>query len=315
MKSGEFIWAEKYRPSKLDDVIIPAKTKEEFASFVVQKQIPNLLLTSPSPGTGKTTTAYALCNELGVSRPLFINASMNNSIDDIRTTVMQYATSVSLTDSTKIVILDEADRLSAQAQDSLKGLIELVSSNCRFILTANTKSRISEPLRSRCTEIDYIYTNEDNMRLAALMCRRVCQILEAENVTYKMPVVVQVVKKYIPDNRKILNVLQQYAASANTVDEGILGKLASGDATTLIASMKAKNFNEVKKWCFDNHDRLMDDFYGKLMTTLEGNITPQSEPQAFIVINLSQQHHNTVPDKFIHFTALCTELMLSLTFK
>src|SRR5471032_1269401 len=106
---NEFIWSQKYRPSKLDDVVIPQAIKDEFKKFVADKQITNLLLTSASPGTGKTTTAWALCHEMGI-RPLFINASLNNSIDDIRGMVIQYATTVSLvSEGTKIIILDEAD--------------------------------------------------------------------------------------------------------------------------------------------------------------------------------------------------------------
>lgn len=259
--------------------------------------------------------AKALCNELGI-RPLFINASMDNSIEDIRVKVLQYATTVSLTgDSIKVVILDEAERLSQAAQDSLKGLIELVSANCRFILTTNSKGRIIDPLVSRCTEIDFVFGKDDQVAVSARMLRRCTEILNDRGVTFKLPVVAEVVKKYAPDNRKILNTLQQYAKGNNTIDEGILGKLRSSDATALISAMRSKNYNEVKAWVFDNFEIMLDDFYLKLFKTLEPMLNPQSVPQLVLILNDYQRYHAVVPDKFVHFLSMCTEVMMQVEFK
>lgn len=314
MSNKDWLWVEKYRPSTLEETIIPATIKEQFKSFIEQKQIPNLLLSSPSGGTGKTTCAKALCNELGI-KPLFINASMNNSIDDVRMTVVQYATTVSLIgDSTKVVILDEICRMSANGQDALKSLIEEVHNNCRFILTANTKSRIVEPLQSRCVSVDFVYTKADTKALAAQMFKRSCDILDQEGVEYDKRVVASVVQKFAPDNRRILNFLQQQAASGK-IDEGVLGKLNFGDSNVIIEAMKAKDYGKVKQYCMDNADQLGDDFYGKLYKALEPTVDGQNLAQAVLILADYQKFHSTVPDRFIHLLAMVTELMMGINFK
>lgn len=311
----EFMWVERYRPKTLEECIIPDGLKAQFREFLQNGQIANLLLHSPSPGTGKTTTAKALCNELGI-RPLFINASLNNSIDDIRMLVTQYATTVSLIgDSTKVVILDECERLSTAAQESLKGLIEHVSKNCRFILTCNTKSRVIEPLRSRTIEIDFVYSQDDQKKLSAMMFKRATEILNQNNVSFNPKVVATIVNKFSPDNRRILQTLQRFAASPNGIDEGVLGLLAAADSSVLVAAMQGKKYGEVKKWCFDNHDRLSDEFYGQIFKTLEPLLVDQSVPELVLVLNEYQRYHSIVPDRFIHFTALVTQMMMQLTFK
>lgn len=315
VEPSSFLWVEAFRPQTLDDVIIPQRVKDELRGFINQGQIPNLLLASASPGTGKTTVAKALCNELGV-RPLFINASLNNSIEDIRMMVVNYATTVSLTGSaTKVVILDEGERLSTAAQESLKGLIEQVHNNCRFIITTNTKGRIIEPLVSRCSEIDFVFTTEEQTKVSAQMIKRLTEILTDRQVTFKVPVLVEVVKRYAPDNRKILNVLQQYASSNKTIDEGLLARISSGSAETIVTAMKAKDFASVKQWVFDNFDSIQDDFYLKLYRQMEKELNPQSIPEAIITINDYQRHHATVPDRFVHFLSLACVLMMNVTFK
>lgn len=307
---------EKYRPSKLDDVIIPQPIKDGLKTQIKDGTVTSMIFVSPSPGSGKTTTAKAVAHELNTT-PLVINASLENSIDEIRTKVIQYATTASMFSSgIKIVILDEADRLTKQAQDSLKGLMEQVSSNCSFILTTNYISRLEEPLISRCEVIEFTYSKEEQTKLAAKMCQRAFDILTEENITFDKKSVIEVVKKFSPDNRKILKVLQAYSKKHNnTIDVGILASMAGFDAETLITAMKAKKYDDVKTWCFNNYDRLGDDFYGSMFKTLQGCVVDQSIPQAVLTLNDYQRHHATVPDRFVHFLALCTELMMGVSFK
>lgn len=311
----EIIWSQKYRPKNLDEVIIPQSFKDSLKKYLADGAIPNFLFFSPSPGTGKTTLALAICNMLQVN-PLFVNASLDNSIDDIRTKVIQYATTASLYGSNrKVVILDEAERLSPAAQDSLKGLIEQVSKNCSFILTCNTKSRIIDPLVSRCTEVDFVYTTEDQQKINVDIFKRVIQILEAEGVAYEKPPLGHLIKMYAPDNRKIINEVQKYAKENGKIDNGILGKLKGADEATLLQAMKEKKYDEVKEWCFNNFDRLGDDFYGRIFKSFQPVLVPQSVPQAVLIINTYQRFHATVPDRFVHFLAMMTELMMELTYK
>lgn len=315
MNASEFVWEQKYRPDLLDDVVIPKAFKESLRKYIIGGKIPNFLFYSPNPGTGKTTVAKAICNELGI-KPLFINASLNNSVDDIRMMVVQYATTANMFGaSQKVVILDEAERLSTAAQESLKGLIEQVSKNCSFVLTSNTKSRVIEPLRSRCTEVDFVYSTEEQLAISTQMLKRCTEILKLENVPFDLQVLVALVKKFSPDNRKILNELQRYSSENGSIDAGILGRLKGADSTVLVESLKNKKFDEVKAWCFDNFDRLGDEFYGQIFNTLSSLVTPQSVPQLVLVLNDYQRYHATVPDRFIHFTSLCTQIMVDVQFR
>ncbi len=314
-KVNSWIWAELFRPTKLDDVVIPDSIKAQFKTFIEQKQLPNLLLTSTSPGTGKTTTAHALCNEMGI-KPLFLNASLNNSIDDIRMTVMQYATTMSLYggDSHKVVIFDEADRLSANAMDALKGIIEEVHKNCRFILTANTKSKIIAPLQSRLTNIEFRFTPADSAKMMAKMLKRVFDILNETKTEYDKAAVAGIVKTFFPDNRSLLTFLQM-EASLGKIDEGTLAKAAAASPEALIEAMKAKKYKDVQQWVLNNADRLTEDFYERLFKMLEPQLNDQSVPQLVLILGEAQKYDSVVPSKYIHFLATATEVMMAVQFK
>lgn len=310
------IWAEKYRPKTMSDVIIPESVKAQFQTYADKGEIPNLLLTSATPGTGKTTTARAISYDIGVDKPLFINASINNSIDDIRMTVTQYATTMSLFggSSHKIVILDEADRLSQAAQDAMKGLIEEVHSNCRFILTANRKSGIIDPLQSRLTQIEFKFSKEDEKRMVPRMFKRVMEILDIEKVQYDKKVVAHIVQKFFPDNRQLLVFLQAEAAQG-PINEASLARLSSMDPSTLIEAMKAKKYNDVRDWVANNADRMSDDFYDSLFKLMSPLLKEQSVPTAVLILGDHQRYHTIVPSKFLHFLSICTQLMMEVNFK
>lgn len=315
-----YIWAEAFRPSNLDDVIIPEVVKTQFRKFLEDGQLPNLLLTSASPGTGKTTTAKALCNELGV-KPLFINASINNSIDDIRMTVTQYATTTAISmfgdekqANHKVVILDEADRLTSAAQDAMKGLIEEVHKNCRFILTANTKSKIIEPLQSRLTNIEFRFTQADSNKMMMQMLKRVFEILEKTETAYDKASVAGIVKAYFPDNRSLLTFLQ-IEAKLGEVGPGSLAKAVAASPEALVDAMKGKKYKEVQQYILNNIDRMSDDFYERLFKIMEPALTDQSIPQAVLVLGDYQKYDNVVPSKYLHYLAMCTELMMQVGFK
>ncbi len=315
-----YIWAEAHRPSNLNDVIIPESVKTQFHKFIEDGQLPNLLLTSASPGTGKTTTAKALCNELGV-KPLFINASINNSIDDIRMTVTQYATTTAISmfgdekqANHKVVILDEADRLTSAAQDAMKGLIEEVHRNCRFILTANTKSKIIDPLQSRLTNIEFRFTQAESNKMMMQMLKRIFEILEERKVKYDKASVAGIVKAYFPDNRSLLTFLQ-IEAKLGEIGPGSLAKAAAASPEALIEAMKAKKYKDVQNFLINNVDRLSDDFYQKLYVMLEKQLTDQSIPQLVLILGDYQKYDSVVPNKQLHYLAMCTEIMMQAAWK
>ena len=164
----EFLFVEKYRPQTIDETILPKGVKKSFKEFVQNKEIPNLLLCGTA-GTGKTTIAKAMCNELGADFIVINGSDEGRLIDTLRTKIKNFASTVSLSGGPKVVILDEADYISAESvQPALRNFIEEFSSNCRFIFTCNYKNRIIAPLHSRCTVIDFSIPNNEKERLASV---------------------------------------------------------------------------------------------------------------------------------------------------
>ena len=178
---SQYLWVEKYRPSTIDECILPDSMKKTFKEFIASGELPNFLFCGGA-GVGKTTVAKALCNEIGAEY-LFINGSEESGIDILRSKIKNFASSVSLTDAKKVVILDEADYLNANStQPALRGFIEEFSNNCRFIFTCNFKNRIIEPLHSRCAVVEFKVENSEKPKIAAGFYRRVLDILSQENV-------------------------------------------------------------------------------------------------------------------------------------
>ena len=190
---NNFLWTEKYRPRNISDTILPDNLKSTFEDFI-KNGIPNLLL-SGGPGVGKTTAAKAMLDQIG-SDYLIINGSMNGGIDTLRNDIKSYASTVSLNGGRKFVILDEADYLNPQStQPALRNFMEEYSKNCGFILTANYKNRIIEPLHSRCSVIEFLISKQDKPVLANSFLKRVQDILKEENVDYDKKAVVELIIK------------------------------------------------------------------------------------------------------------------------
>src|SRR5210317_2004347 len=186
------LWVEKYRPTKISECILTDDLKTTFQTFVDEGHIPNLLL-SGGPGVGKTTVAKAMLEELGATY-MMINGSEESGIDVLRNKIKNFASTVSMDGNRKYVILDEADYLNPQStQPALRNFMEEFSKNCGFILTCNFKNRIIDPLHSRCSVIDFKFSKEDKLNLAAAMFKRACTILNTENVPFDKSVVVEVV--------------------------------------------------------------------------------------------------------------------------
>lgn len=248
----DFLWVEKYRPRTVAETILPTTTKKIFQDFVDKKNVPNMLL-SGGPGTGKTTVAKAMLNEIGADY-IVINGSMNNKIETLRGDILQFASTVSFQGGRKYVILDEADYLVANStQPALRNFMEEYSKNCGFILTCNFPNRIIEPLRSRCSLIEFTIPAKEKPKLAAEFFRRCCDILKQEGIEYEEKAVASLINTYFPDWRRTLGELQRYSGTGK-IDIGILSNMSNETIETLFGHMKDKNFTEVRKWVANNSD-------------------------------------------------------------
>ena len=307
-KSNEVLYVEKYRPQKIDDTILPEKTKTMFKKFVDDDSIPNLLLTG-GPGVGKTTIAKAMLEEMGCDYKI-MNGSLNVNIDSIRYDISTYASSVSLQGGRKYVIFDEADYLNAaNVQPALRNFIEEYSSNCGFIFTCNFKNRIISPLRSRLSEIDFSIDTADRPQMSMEFFKRVKAILDQEEVQYDPKVVAKVIEKHFPDFRRVLTELQSYAASGK-IDEGIFVNLAQESVDDLFRLLKAKQFTDMRKWVAKNSDQDMNEMFRRIYDMMSSKVTLQS--QAGFIVTLADYMYKSglVADQEINMVAFLTEVMI-----
>ena len=309
---NHLLWVEKYRPSRVEDCILPDAIKSTFLEYVAKKEIPNLLL-SGSAGVGKTTIAKALCEEVGCDY-IVINGSDESGIDVLRTKIKNYASSVSLSGGRKVVIIDEADYLNPNStQPAMRGAIEEFSSNCSFIFTCNFKNRIIDPIHSRCSVIDF-KINGSKQAMAAQFFKRVEWILEQEGVTYSKDAVAAVITKHFPDNRRVLNELQRYAVSGN-IDAGIVASVTDVQLGPLVAALKEKDFGSVRKWVTNNLDNDPVKIYRKLYDGLYEVLKANSVPQLVLHLAKYQYQSAFVADHEINMVACLTEIMVDCEFK
>jgi replication factor C small subunit len=304
---------EKYRPQTIDECILPKNLKETFKQFVQTGELPNFLFCGTA-GVGKTTVAKALCNEIGAEY-LLINGSEESGIDVLRTKIKSFASTVSLTDSKKVIILDEADYLNPNStQPALRAFIEEFSNNCRFIFTCNYKNRIIEPLHSRCSVIDFKIENAEKQEIAAAFFKRTIGILKAENIDADQKVVAELVTKHFPDWRRVLNELQRYSVSGK-IDAGILVNMTEDSFKDLLKNMKDKNFTEVRKWVAKNGDSETINIFRQLYDTASVNLEPASIPQLVLILADYQYKAAFVADHELNLMAALTEVMSSCKMK
>ena len=308
-----FLWVEKYRPTSIDACILPNSLKDSFSEFVKNKHIPNLIL-SGGPGIGKTTVAKAMVEQIGATW-MMINGSEDSGIDILRTKIKNFASTVSLEGGRKYIILDEADYLNPQStQPALRGFMEEFHKNCGFILTCNYKNRLIEPLHSRCSVVDFIIAKGDKPKLASDFFNRVKMILSDENVKFDRKVVAELLNKYFPDWRRILNELQRYSASGQ-IDAGILVNLSEVNINELMEALKKQEFTNVRKWIVNNLDNDPVRIYRRIYDSLYDNIDKSTIPHAVVILAEYSYKSAFVADQEINLLACLTEIMAQVKFK
>jgi DNA polymerase III delta prime subunit len=263
-------WPEKYRPKNIDEYVGESEFKDKIRGWIDNDEINHLLLYSEKPGTGKTTCAKMIAASLDAD-VLYINASMENNIDMVREKITNFVSTIGFK-KWKIVICDESDFLTANAQASMRAVLETFSKSSRFIFTANYVERLIPAIRSRCTQFQI----QTPPKLQIL--NRMKFILDSENVKYADKDIATVIKEFYPDQRSIINYLQDNSFSGefkistqNIIINDYVGKIveifkAGKDAKSmftnirqLIADSKVKQFNDLYRYLFDNLDEYAGD--------------------------------------------------------
>jgi DNA polymerase III delta prime subunit len=306
---NEYILNEKYRPQTIEECILPEQTKTQLQDFVSSGKMPNLLFCGTS-GIGKTTSAYALANEMEYD-VLYVNASNEGrSIDTLRGIITEFATTMSLYANRKVVILDEFDGTTALVQEALRAFVEQYSITCSFILTANNRSKLSPAMISRFSEINFTIPAEEKTKVGVAFMKRIVEILNKEGIEFDKSAVAELVKKFFPDFRRTLNELQKFSSGGKFTMEQLAN--IETDINSLVGLIKDKNFTEAVSAVETMSSIDITSISNELYNNMDKFATPNDKP---IVIKLMSDYidkgtRTTNPK--ITVLALLAELMASL---
>lgn len=307
-----FVWVEKYRPKSIDDCILTPQLKNVFTSLRDKGEIMNLLL-SGSAGTGKTTVARALCEDLNCDYIIINGSDEGRSIDVLRDKIKKFVSTVSTNAKPKVVIIDEADYLGLAVQPALRNFIEEFSSNARFILTCNYKHKIIQPLHSRCSVIDFTISKADFASIAGQVAKRCFNILDNEQIGYAKEAVLEVVKHFFPDNRRTINELQRYSQISGSIDSGIISVVNTSKVKNLIDFIRKGDFKSCRQWIADNPDP--DGLFSDLYENINEYVDSSNIPNLILIIGEYQHRASFVANQEINLAAFVVEVMKSVKFK
>ena len=301
MNSKHTLWVEKYRSQNLDTYVGNEGVKAFISKCITNNDIPHLLLYG-KPGTGKTTLAKLITKNIKCD-VMYINASDERGIDTIRDKIVDFA-SVNSFNLIKVVILDESDYITPQAQAALRNVMETYSVKTRFVLTANYAERIIDPLKSRCQTFHIEPPSKGDV------AKHIAGLLDKEEVKYELSDVAALIKTYYPDIRKIINAAQQSVDENNILNPGVLVPNVEGALTAIIDALKS---NDKNAWANIRQviaDADVNDFI-PLYTGLYERATEYTKSPADVAIHSAQYlwQNNTIADKEINFMAFMSQIL------
>lgn len=279
-KSREMsLWVEKYRPKVLDDYVGNEHIKQKVERYIEQNDIPHLLFHSLKPGTGKTTLAKIIVNNIECDH-MYINASDENSVDTMRSKIKHYASSVAL-NNLKVIILDEADYLTPNSQAALRNIMETFADSTRFILTCNYVDKIIEPVLSRTQSFKVIPPKK------SVVAKQLVNILNNEGVEFGKDQIALIVNQYYPDIRKVFNNAQQ-----NTVD----GVLKVNEKEMVESSFELKLLN-----LLSDSSKPADDLFTEIRKlTAESAVSSYNDVYRFLYDEVDQYAEGSVAEVMLH---------------
>jgi len=297
------VWYERYKPSCVDDLVIPSVIKSKLQKYVQTQDIPNIGLFSSNPGTGKSSTAHAIIKEIG-GEALWINASMEKGIDVLRGRVGKFASQSSFDDNIKIVVMDEFDNFSQDGQKAFRGFIDEFSENCRFIFTGNYKEKIIQPLLDRLEVYDFNSFAKEEM--VKPIFERLRFILDNEGVQYDPKALVPVINTYYPRIRSMVGSLQKFSkdgvfqVSEHELDDvNVFDKIMQWVSPSTYTEM----ITEINKL------NGPDNMYTFLYNNAAKYFKPEVYPNVVLIIAKYQHMSDSVRDKNLNLAAALTELM------
>ena len=315
-KNKPFLWVEEWEPESVEELILTKSVKEFFLNVAKEGQLNQNLILQGSQGCGKTQTIKTLC-KITKQDVLFLNGSSEGRyLDTIRNQVINFGTTVSMfNDKKKVVFFDEFDGTTNDVMLCLRGVIEQLHKNVCFIFTCNNLNKIIEPIQSRCVVLKYTpISKEEKPQMMSDTFKRVSYILDKQNIEYDTKVILEMVKNYFPDTRRLLNSLQSYSVTGK-IDTGILARFSDVKIENLLDYLRDKNFPEVRKWVVNNVDSDVNTIMRKIYDALYNVLDGPSVASSVLIIAKYQYQSAFCADQEINLLAALTEIMCECKFK